>query len=110
MLKGSITLLGFLPFPDSELIVTQRLNLLRVRDLDGDGKADDYDAITDDFGMSETYHEFNFTPVRDKQGNYFFALGTGSRGDGVLHHHSGQFNERGDRAGCIPPPPTAVAL
>ena len=37
----------------TELIVTQRPELTRVRDLDGDGKADDFDVITDDFGMSE---------------------------------------------------------
>ena len=57
------------------------------RDLDGDGKADDFEVITDDFGMSGNYHEFNFTPVKDKQGNYFFALGTGSKGDGCARSH-----------------------
>ena len=87
--------LGVLALSNSELIVTQRPELTRVRDLDGDGKADDFEVITDDFGMSGNYHEFNFTPVRDKQGNYFFALGTGSRGDGVRTITRGQFNERG---------------
>jgi hypothetical protein len=87
--------LGVIALSNSELIVTQRPELTRVRDLDGDGKADDFEVITDDFGMSGNYHEFNFTPVRDKQGNYFFALGTGSRGDGVRTITRGQFNERG---------------
>ena len=87
--------LGVIALSNSELIVTQRPELTRVRDTDGDGKADDFAVITDHFGMSGNYHEFNFTPVRDKQGNYFFALGTGSRGDGVRTITRGTFNERG---------------
>lgn len=54
--------LGVIALSNSELIVTQRPELTRVRDLDGDGKADDFEVITDDFGMSGNYHEFNFTP------------------------------------------------
>ena len=87
--------LGVLALSNSELIVTQRPELTRVRDLDGDGKADDFEVVTDDFGMSGNYHEFNFTPVLDTDGNYFFALGTGSAGDGVRTITRGTFNERG---------------
>jgi glucose/arabinose dehydrogenase len=87
--------LGVLALSNSELIVTQRPELTRVRDLDGDGKADDFEVVTDQFGMSGNYHEFNFTPVLDKEGNYFFALGTGSSGDGVRTITRGAFNERG---------------
>jgi glucose/arabinose dehydrogenase len=87
--------LGVIALTNSELIVTQRPELTRIRDLDGDGKADDFEVITDDFGMSGNYHEFNFTPVRDQDGNYFFALGTGSRGDGVRTITRGTFNKRG---------------
>ena len=87
--------LGVLALSNSELIVTQRPELTRVRDLDGDGKADDFEVLTDQFGMSGNYHEFNFTPVLDQKGNYFFALGTGSSGDGVRTITRGVFNERG---------------
>jgi len=87
--------LGVLALSNTELIVTQRPELTRIRDLDGDGKADDYEVVTDHFGMSGNYHEFNFTPVLDTQGNYFFALGTGSSGDGVRTITRGTFNEKG---------------
>ena len=87
--------LGVIAISNSELIVAQRPELTRVRDIDGDGHADDFEVITDNFGMSGNYHEFNFTPVRDEDGNYFFALGTGSRGDGVRTITRGQFNQRG---------------
>ena len=87
--------LGVVALSNTELIVTQRPELTRIRDLDGDGKADDYEVVTDQFGMSGNYHEFNFTPVRDTQGNYFFALGTGSSGDGVRSITRGTFNEKG---------------
>ena len=87
--------LGVIARSNSELIIAQRPELTRVRDLDGDGKADDFEVVTDDFGMSGNYHEFNFTPVLDTEGNYFFALGTGSSGDGVRTITRGIFNERG---------------
>ena len=87
--------LGVIALSNSELIVTQRPELTRVRDTDDDGKADDFAVITDKFGMSGNYHEFNFTPVLDSEGNYFFALGTGSSGDGVRTITRGIFNERG---------------
>ncbi len=87
--------LGVIAVSDSELIISQRPELTRVRDTDGDGKADDYEVMTDQFGMSGNYHEFHFTPVLDEDGNYFFALGTGSSGNGVRTIVRGKFEPRG---------------
>jgi glucose/arabinose dehydrogenase len=87
--------LGVIALSNTELIVTQRPELTRIQDLNGDGKADDFEVVTDQFGMSGNYHEFNFTPVRDRMGNYFFALGTGSKGDGVRTITRGVFNPKG---------------
>ncbi|MEO0414114.1 MAG: carbohydrate-binding protein [Verrucomicrobiota bacterium] len=87
--------LGVYAESNSTLVVMQRPELTRVQDTDGDGKADLFAKMTDAFGMSGNYHEFAFTPVRDSDGNYFFALGTGSSGAGIRAIVRGQFEPRG---------------
>lgn len=87
--------LGVFALSNSSIIVSQRPELTKVSDTNGDGKADDFEVVTDDFGMSGNYHEFHFTPVKDKEGSIFFALGTGSSGDGVRTIVRGKFDPRG---------------
>lgn len=87
--------LGVVAISESELVISQRPELTRVRDTDGDGKADDFEALSADFGMSGNYHEFHFTPVRDKEGAFYFALGTGSSGNGIRPIVRGRFDVRG---------------
>lgn len=87
--------LGVIAESNSSLIISQRPEVTRVSDTDGDGKADFYQVMTDEFGMSGNYHEFHFTPVKDKEGNYFFALGTGSSGNGIRSIVRGEFDPRG---------------
>ncbi|MGC6564363.1 MAG: DUF7133 domain-containing protein [Akkermansiaceae bacterium] len=87
--------LGVIALSNSSLIVSQRPELTKVSDTDGDGKADDFEVMTDQFGMSGNYHEFHFTPVRNKEGDIFFALGTASSGDGVRAIVRGKFDPRG---------------
>ena len=87
--------LGVVVLSNSDLVISQRPELTRVRDTDGDGKADDFEVMSDAFGMSGNYHEFHFTPVRDTEGAYYFALGTGSSGNGVRAIVRGEFDPRG---------------
>lgn len=75
--------LGILVVSNSELIIMQRPELTRVKDRDGDGKADLYEKVTDAFGISGNYHEFNYGPIRDKNGNLFIGLNTASPNGGV---------------------------
>ncbi|MEM7395844.1 MAG: hypothetical protein AAF492_26215, partial [Verrucomicrobiota bacterium] len=75
--------------------VAQRPELTRITDTDRDGKADFFEVLTDEFGMSGNYHEFNFCAEPDKDGNIFFALGTGSSGNGIRRIVRGRFDERG---------------
>jgi glucose/arabinose dehydrogenase len=70
--------LGILPLGNSELLVMQKAELTRLRDTDGDGQADHYETVTNDFGMSGNYHEWNYGPVQDQEGNLFIALSTAS--------------------------------
>lgn len=87
--------LGLLVINDSEVLVMQQPELTRLKDTDGDGVADVYETVTDDFGISGNYHEFNYGPVRDKEGNLYIALNTGSSGDGIMPKVRGKLNTLG---------------
>src|SRR5437879_13840887 len=63
-----------------DVYVTQRPELTRLTDRDGDDVADDYVTVCDKWGVSGDYHEFAFGPARDKQGNFFVTLTFGFGG------------------------------
>jgi glucose/arabinose dehydrogenase len=87
--------LGILAISNSEVLVMQIPNLVRIKDTDGDGEADLYENATSDFGISGNYHEFNYGPVRDKAGNVFIVLNCGSSGGGVRPIVRGELNTHG---------------
>jgi glucose/arabinose dehydrogenase len=87
--------LGLLVVSDSSILVMQQPELTRITDTNGDGLADLYENVTDDFGISGNYHEFNYGPVEDKDGNLFIALNTGSSGDGIRTEVRGKLNTLG---------------
>lgn len=86
--------LGLVALSNTELVVMQRPELTRIRDTDGDGVADDFQTITDDFGMSGNYHEFAFGPVLDRDGNFLIALNVASNGAGIRSEVRGTLNPR----------------
>ena len=63
-----------------DVYVTQRPELTKLVDHDGDDVADEYTTVCDRFGVSGDYHEFAFGPARDKQGNFFLTLNVGFGG------------------------------
>ena len=87
--------LGVVAIANNELVVAQRPELTRITDTDGDGKADLFEVVSDQFGMSGNYHEFNFNPVSDGAGGFFISLGTASNKAGVRAIVRGRFDERG---------------
>jgi glucose/arabinose dehydrogenase len=87
--------LGILVISNSELLIMQRPELTRVKDTDGDGIADLYEKVTDDFGLSGNYHEFNYGPVKDKDGNIFIALNSSSGGGDIRSEVRGEINPLG---------------
>ena len=91
---GLHTPLGVVALNDREVMVSQRPELTLLRDIDGDGKADEFESFCDDFGISGNYHEFHFGPVRDKEGNFYVSLGTASSGADVRHEKRGLFDKR----------------
>ncbi|MEZ6194727.1 MAG: hypothetical protein R3F20_03210 [Planctomycetota bacterium] len=60
--------LGLLEREDG-IYVTQRGELSRLRDRDGDGRCDAVDVICDDWSISGNYHEYLFGPCEDREGN-----------------------------------------
>jgi glucose/arabinose dehydrogenase len=63
-----------LAYRDGWLYVMQRAEITRLKDLDGDGRADVYETFCDGFGLSGDYHEYNFMSKFDPQGNLYVVL------------------------------------
>jgi hypothetical protein len=69
---------------DGWMWMTQRPEVSRVKDTDGDGTADTFETICDDWGISGDYHEYAFGTDPDKEGNIWVTLClTGSAGAGA---------------------------
>lgn len=87
--------LGIVALSDSEFVVMQRPELTLIKDTDGNGKADTFTTIYDEFGMSGNYHEFSFGPVLDKEGNYYIALNVASGLASMRKEIRGEFTDIG---------------
>jgi len=87
--------LGMKVIDESEILVMQRPELTRVKDTDGDGQADYFETVTDAFGITGNYHEFNYGPVEDEEGNIFIALNSASKGGDVQPEVRGRLDTSG---------------
>lgn len=63
-----------LAWKDGWLYATSRYEVLRMRDEDGDGRADVFETICDQWGVSGDYHEYAFGSPFDKDGNLWVTL------------------------------------
>lgn len=87
--------LGILAESPSSFLVMQRAELTRLKDLDGDGQADEYETVFDDFGISGNYHEFAFGPARGPDGRLYIGLNVASNGAGVRPEIRGKWSDIG---------------
>ena len=71
--SGMHELLG-LAYHEGDLYVTQRSEVTRLRDTDGDGVADEYRCVSHGWGVSGAYHEYAYGPVFDREGNMHNTL------------------------------------
>ncbi|WP_338871135.1 plastocyanin/azurin family copper-binding protein [Spirosoma sp. SC4-14] len=74
-----------LAYKDGDIYVTQRSEITRLRDTDGDGQADSYDKIYS-WPLSGNYHEYSYGPTFLPNGNMLVTLNVGwsnSLGHGV---------------------------
>jgi hypothetical protein len=60
----------------NDLLVAHKPELLRLRDVDGDGRADVREVVADGWGYTEDYHDWTTGILRDSRGNLY--VGTGS--------------------------------
>lgn len=70
-----------LNYINGDIYVTQRAELTRLRDLDGDGEADEYKTVYS-WPLSGNYHEYAYGPILDKEGNMVLTLNLGWIGYG----------------------------
>jgi mono/diheme cytochrome c family protein len=73
---------GLVAPSETEILVIQRPELTRLRDTDGDGVADRYETMADQWGITGNYHEFTYGLARDRKGNVYFGSGMVSYGRG----------------------------
>lgn len=71
---------------DGWLYATQRCEVSRLKDEDGDGKADIIESVCDKWGITGDYHEYAFGSKFDKDGNIWVVLClTGSFGSNTKY-------------------------
>ncbi|RIV19047.1 auracyanin family protein [Fibrisoma montanum] len=74
-----------LAYKDGDIYVTQRSEITRLRDTNGDGRADAYDKVYA-WPLSGNYHEYSYGPTFLPNGNMLVTLNVGwsnSLGHGV---------------------------
>jgi len=71
--SGLHEILG-LAYKDGWLYCTQRGEASRMRDLNGDGRADLFETVCDGWGIGGDYHEYAFGSKFDKEGNIWVVL------------------------------------
>jgi hypothetical protein len=63
-----------LAYKDGSLYATSRYEVAKLTDTDHDGRADQFDTITDGWGVSGDYHEYAFGSTFDKNGDIWITL------------------------------------
>ncbi len=63
-----------LAYRDGWLYVTQRGEVTRLKDTDGDGRADVFETVSDAWEINGDYHEYAFGSKFDRDGNLWVAL------------------------------------
>jgi len=71
--RGLHEVLG-ISWKDGSLYATQRPEVTRITDRDGDGRADAFETVSDDWGINGDYHEYAFGTRHDKNGDIWVVL------------------------------------
>lgn len=86
-----------LAYKDGWLYVTQRPDVTRLKDTDGDGKADLFEVVTEGWEINGDYHEYAFGSRFDRKGELWITLClTGSfTSDSRFRGWCGKLNAKG---------------
>ena len=71
----------------AELFITCRDQLVRLRDLNGDGETDFIENFNNDHQVTEHFHEFAMGLQVDAAGNFYYAKSGRHALDSVVPHH-----------------------
>jgi len=82
-----------------EMIISTMDDLVRVKDTDGDGIADSYQVICDDWGITGNYHETNMLAPDgpNAKNGWWLAIGTASHNGPVFTNIRGNYSPIGQR-------------
>lgn len=56
------------------IVIAQKPEITRISDENGDGRADVFQTLSDDYGFHGNYHEYTHGLAKDAAGNYYFLL------------------------------------
>lgn len=71
--EGLQEALGLLVHDDGWIYVAQRGELSRMRDVTGNDQVDEIETVCDAWRISGNYHEYNFGPTLDRDGNFWIT-------------------------------------
>jgi hypothetical protein len=86
------------------IYTAQRAELTRMRDTNGDGRADVFETVSDRWEISGNYHEYNFGPVLDRDGYMWVTLNKPFGGEpyGFAHWRGWAFRIHPETGETIP--------
>ena len=89
--EGTYECLGLVIEDDAgdTIVIGQKPELTRLRDVDHDGRADEFLTVCDGYGFHGNYHEYTHGPVRDADGNYYFTLNLCHSDNQRASYHAG---------------------
>lgn len=74
-------------FRGNDLFITCRDQLVKLRDLNGDGETDFIENFNNDHQVTEHFHEFAMGLQTDAAGNFYYAKSGRHALDSVIPHH-----------------------
>jgi glucose/arabinose dehydrogenase len=84
-----------------EILVVQKGELTRIVDKDGDGEAEVFECLNDDWGYSGNYHSYSFGPLVTPANELMvFVTGQRGRADMMYQGWALNVNERGAEPFC----------
>ena len=72
---------------NGEVFVSCRDQIVRLKDLNGDGETDFYEAFNSDHQVTEHFHEFAMGLQSDKNGNFYYAKSARHARKPLVPHH-----------------------